>query len=134
MKRRVTHLSSPYQESRSYTPAVITEGGRIVWLSGHLASENEDGKSLKDDFDGQVKCIFDKLNKTLSKSGGTLADIVTMTVFITDVSKNTRFVELRKQFFSKGMYPASTLITVAALNRPELLVEINATAVLPSQD
>jgi enamine deaminase RidA (YjgF/YER057c/UK114 family) len=131
MERRLTHLLSPYQQSRSYSPAVISEGGGIVWLSGHLASENEEGESLKGDFDGQVKCIFDKLNKTLLKAGGTLADIVTMTVFITDVSNNTRFVELRKQFFSSGKYPASTLVTVAALNRPELLIEINATAVLP---
>ena len=60
MERRLTHLSSPYQQSRSYSPAVISEGGRIVWLSGHLASENEEGESLKCDFDGQVKCIFDK--------------------------------------------------------------------------
>ena len=125
-----THLSSDYQKSRSYSPAVISEGGRVVWLAGHLAAEDENGNSLAGDFDGQVRCIFRKLDSTLRDAGGTVADIVTMTVFIIDVSNNTRMVELRKEFFSEDAYPASTLVTVAALNRPELMVEINAIAVI----
>ena len=44
MKR--SYLSSPYQKSRSYSPAVITQGGRVIWLAGHIASEDEDGNSL----------------------------------------------------------------------------------------
>ncbi len=128
MKR--TNISSAYQRSRSYSPAVITEGGKTVWLAGHLAWEDEDGNSLAGDFDGQVRCIFRKLNATLQEAGGKLADIVTMTIFLTDVANNTRFVELRKEFFDDPDYPASTLITAAALNRPELLVEINAIAVI----
>ena len=70
-----------------------------------------------------------KLDTTLKEAGATLADIVTMTIFITDVANNTRFVELRKEYFSHDSYPASTLVTVAALNRPELMVEINAVAI-----
>ena len=127
MKR--SNLSSAYQRSRSYSPADITEGGRTIWLAGHLAAEDEDGNSLAGDFDGQVRCVFRKLDATLKEADGALADIVTMTIFITDVSNNTRFVELRKEFFSDDSYPASTLVTVAALNRPELMVEINAIAI-----
>ncbi|MGB0576636.1 MAG: RidA family protein [Alphaproteobacteria bacterium] len=128
MKR--TNLSSAYQRSRSYSPAVITEGGKTVWLSGHLAWEDEDGNSLAGDFEGQVRCVFRKLAATMVGAGGTLDDIVTMTAFITDVTNNTRFVEIRKEYFSEESYPASTLITVAALNRPELEIEINAIAVI----
>ena len=128
MKR--SHLSSPYQKSRSYSPAVITEGGRTVWLAGHLAAEDEDGRSLAGDFDGQVRCVFRKLDATLTEAGGALSDIVAMTVYIVDVSNNTRLVELRKEFFADDAYPASTLVTVAALNRLELMVEISATAVI----
>jgi enamine deaminase RidA (YjgF/YER057c/UK114 family) len=126
-----SYLSSDYQKSRSYSPAVITEGGRTIWLAGHLAAEDEDGNSLKDDFDGQVRCVFRKLDATLREANSSLTDIVTMTIFLVDVSKNTRFVELRKEFFSNDNYPASTLVTVAALNRPELMVEINAVAIAP---
>jgi len=124
-----THLSSPYQRSRSYSPAVITEGGRTIWLAGHLATEDEDGNSLAGDFDGQVRCVFRKLAATLEEAGAALSDIVSMTCFITDVSNNTRFVELRKEFFPDDAYPASALVTVAALNRPEMMVEIQAVAV-----
>ena len=127
MNRR--YFTSPYQKSRSYSPAVITEGGRVVWLAGHLAAEDEDGRSLAGDFDGQVRCVFRKLAATLAAADAALSDIVTMTVFITEVSNNARFVELRKEFFADDAYPASTMVTVAALNRPELLVEINAVAV-----
>jgi len=128
MQRR--HLSSPYQKSRSYSPAVITEGGRTVWLAGHLAAEDEDGASLAGDFDGQVRCVFRKLGRTLTDAGGALGDIVAMTVYIVDVANNTRLVALRKEFFADDAYPASTLVTVAALNRPELMVEISAIAVI----
>lgn len=127
MKRR--HFSSPYQASRGYSPIVETEGGRIVWLAGIIAREDENGRSLAGDFDGQVRCIFRKMATTLAEVDATLADVATMTVYITDVSKNGRMVEIRKEFFS-GQYPASTLVTVAALNWPECLIEITATAVV----
>ena len=124
-----TYLSAPYQRSRAYSPAVITEGGRTVWLAGHLAPEDADGNSLAGDFDAQVRCTFAKLAATLAEAGGSLDHIVTMTVFLTEVRFNTRFVELRKEVFGDD-YPASTLVTVAALNRPEMMVEIQATAVV----
>lgn len=129
MKR--SYISSSYQKSRSYSPAVITEGGRTIWLAGHIASEDENGNALAGDFDAQVRCVFRKLDATLQQAGAELSDIVTMTIFITDVSNNTRFVELRKECFNDDAYPASTLVTVAALNRPELMVEIQAVAVSP---
>lgn len=124
-----TFIAGDTQRSRSYSPAVVTEGGRTVWLAGHLATEDEDGNSLEGDFDGQVRCIFRKLAATLERTGGRLDDIVTMTVFITDVTYNTRFVELRKEFFATD-FPSSTLVTVAALNRPEMMVEVQAVAVV----
>jgi len=131
MKRR--HVSAPYQKSRAYSPAVVTEGGRTVWLAGHLAAEDEDGRSLAGDFDGQVRCVFRKMGRTLEEVDGALSDIVTMTVYLVDVANNTRLVELRKEFFSDDAYPASTLVTVAALNRPELMVEISAIAVISGE-
>lgn len=126
-------LSSPYQQSRSYSPVVVTEGGRVIWLSGIIAAEDEDGNSLENDFDGQVQCIFRKMAITLSRVDANLTDVVTMTVFITRAGDNNRFVELRKEVFEKD-FPASTLVTVAALNRPEYLIEITAVAVAGKPD
>ena len=128
MKRQ--QFASDYQKSRSYAPMVITEGGQIAWLAGLLAPEDENGESLAGDFRAQVRCVFRKMARQLEDAGGSLDDVVTMTAFITEVRYNLDFVEVRKEFFNEDLYPASTLVTVQALNRPEALVEVTATAVM----
>ena len=116
-------------QTRAYSPAVITEGGKIVWLAGQTAGEDGSGRSLAGDFDGQSREIFRRLGATLEEAGGTLNDMVTMTVFITDSRYGTRFTELRREIFGDD-FPASALITVTGLAQPELLVEIQGIAVI----
>ena len=65
----------------------------------------------------------------LARAGGTLDDLVTMTVFITDMRHGARFTEIRREYFTGG-YPCSAMIAIAALARPEMMVEIQATAVV----
>lgn len=117
-----------HAQGRAYSPAVITEGGRIIWLAGQTAGIDGSGRSLAGDFEGQVREIFALLGKTLEQAGGTLADMVTMTVFITDARNGTRLTEMRREIFGDD-FPASALITITALARPELLVEIQGIAV-----
>jgi enamine deaminase RidA (YjgF/YER057c/UK114 family) len=124
-----THITRERATLRAYSQAVITEGGRIVWLAGQIAIADASGKSLAGDFDGQVREIFRLLGQTLEEAGGKLADMVTMTVFITDSRHGDRLTELRKEIF-RDNFPASTLVTVRALARPELLVEIQGMAVV----
>jgi 2-iminobutanoate/2-iminopropanoate deaminase len=116
-------------QARAYSQAVITEGGRIVWLAGQVGATDASGQSLAGNFDGQVREVFSRLRLTLEEAGGSLADMVTMTVFITDARYGDRFTELRKEIFG-GDFPASALITVAGLARPELLVEVQGVAVI----
>ncbi len=115
-------------QARAYSQAVITEGGRTIWLAGQVAGEDAAGRSLAGDFDGQVREVFLRLGRTLAEAGASLADMVTMTVFITDVRLGDRFVALRKEIFGDN-FPASALITVAGLARPEMLVEVQGVAV-----
>ena len=105
-------------------------GGRTVWLASLLAPEDEDGTSLAGDFTGQVRCIFRKMAVQIAEVAGALGDVVTMTAYLTDVRYNAEFVEVRKEFFEEALYPASTLVTVKALNRPEALLEVSETAVI----
>jgi 2-iminobutanoate/2-iminopropanoate deaminase len=116
-------------QARAYSQAVITEGGRIVWLAGQVGAADASGRSLAGDFDGQVREVFSRLRQTLQEAGGTLADIVTMTVFITDARNGDRFTQLRKEIFGDN-FPASALITIAGLARPEMLVEVQGIAVI----
>ena len=81
MKRR--HIASAYQSSRSYSPIVVTEGGRTIWLAGIIAPEDEQGRSLAQDFDGQVRCIFRKMS-------GMLADVAVLTQHIRRVPVENR--------------------------------------------
>jgi len=123
------HIKRERAQSRAYSQAVITEGGRIVWLAGQVAIEDAAGKSLAGDFDGQVHEVFRRLGETLGEAGGKLADMVTMTAFITDARHVDRFTELRKEIF-RDNFPASTLITCRGLARPEMLVEVQGMAVV----
>jgi 2-iminobutanoate/2-iminopropanoate deaminase len=116
-------------QARAYSQAVVTAGGRTVWLAGQVGIADMAGKSLAGNFDGQVRAVFDRLAATLSEVGGTLADMVTMTVFITDARYGDRFTELRKEIFGDN-FPASALITVAGLARPEMLVEVQGVAII----
>jgi 2-iminobutanoate/2-iminopropanoate deaminase len=127
--RKRSNLKNPRAQARGYSQAVVTEGGRIVWLAGQVAGEDSSGRSLAADFDGQVREVFARLGRTLEEAGGRLGDIVTMTVFITDARLGDRFTQLRCEIFGDD-FPASALITVAGLARPELLVEVQGVAVI----
>lgn len=117
-------------ELRAFSRAVATEGGTTVWLAGQTTSVDADGNSLAGDFEGQTREIFRLIGERLAHFGGTLNDIVTMTVYIDDVRNGDAFVEIRKEQFAPGRYPSSALITVVGFARPELMIEIKATAVV----
>jgi 2-iminobutanoate/2-iminopropanoate deaminase len=119
-------------QTRGYSLAVITEGGRTVWLGGQIATVDDTGKSLAGDFDGQVRQIFKLINATLEKAGGKLKDMVQMTVFITDVRNGDRLTEIRREIFGDN-FPGSALITVTALADPNAKIEIEGYAVIGSK-
>ena len=110
---------------RAYSKAVITEGGKTIWLAGQTAQEPNA------EFDAQVRELFDRLSDTIKACGGSgLHDMVTMTVFLKDARYGDRFVQLRREIFDDRDFPASALITVTGFARPEILVEIQAVAVV----
>ena len=121
---------SEQQKSRAYSPAVITEGGRIVWLAGQTAVVDLNGNDISGKFDEQARTLFALMNRTLERAGGSLANLVTMTVFITDPRLGDRLVELRREFFKEGRYPGSALVTVSNLARPGCVIEIQGVAVI----
>lgn len=124
--------ATEFSNSRSYSSAVSTEGGKIVWLAGEAVLKDETGKSLVGDFEGQTRAIFASIEKTLAQHQGKLSDIVSMTVYITDARYGDKFVEIRKEIFKQN-FPASTLVTVSGLAHPALLIEITTVAVIGSK-
>ncbi len=119
-------------QQRGYSLAVITEGGKTVWLGGQIATADDSGRSLAGDFEGQARQIFKILNATLEKAGGKLTNMVQMTVFITDVRYGDRLTEIRREIFGDN-FPGSALITITALANPDAKIEIQGYAVIGSK-
>lgn len=125
-----TYYPGTWQQQRAFSPLIETRGGRMLWVAGHGGLHGSD-KPLDGDFDGQARQAFRNVAATLSQAGGRLADVVTMTVYIIDARYGDRFIEIRKEVFPDGNYPASALITVAGFARPSMMVEIQCVAVVP---
>ena len=123
------YIKGTRAQERGYSEAVITEGGKIVWLAGQTGATDDAGKSLAGNFEGQVRQVFRNLDRALNKAGGKLSDIVQMTVFITDVRDGDRFVKLRHDILHDN-FPGSALITITALAVPEAKIEIQGYAVI----
>src|SRR5580700_2409163 len=123
------YIKTERAQQRGYSTAVITEGGRIVWLAGQTATVDDSGKSLASDLDGQVRQLFKNLDRTLQKAGGRLSDMVQMTVFITDVRYGDRVTQIRREVFGDN-FPGSALITITALAAPDAKIEIQGYAVI----
>lgn len=121
---------SDFQKTRAFSPAVITDGGRIVWMAGQTALADGDGRDISGNVEAQTRRIFALMDATLRRAGGTLADLVTMTVFIKEARYGDRFVEIRRELFPEGKFPASALITVTNFARPGMEIEIQGVAVL----
>ena len=113
-------------QQRGYSTAVITEGGKTIWLAGQTATVDDAGKSLAGDFEGQVRQLFKNLDRTLKQAGGKLGDMVQMTVFITDVRNGDRLTQIRREVFGDN-FPGSALITITALATPRPRSRFKAT-------
>jgi len=131
MAAQVEYLEgTEFQNSRAFSPAVITQGGKTVWLAGQTATVDESGKDISGNFEAQTRTIFALIDNTLRKVGGGVANLVTMTVFINDPRYGDAFVKIRGEIFRDGKFPASALITVSHFARPGMLLEIQAVAVI----
>jgi 2-iminobutanoate/2-iminopropanoate deaminase len=121
---------TPFQLSRAFSPGVITEGGRTVWVAGQTATRDNQGADISNNFEAQVRQVFSQVDQILKRAGGSLANVVSMTVFIKESRYGDRFVEMRKDMFQNGNYPGSALITVTNFARPGIEIEIQAVGVI----
>ena len=86
------YLKSERAQQRGFTPGVVTDGGKVVWVSGQTGLVDEQGKSMAGDFEGQARVIFRAIDGVVKRAGGGLKDVVTITVYLTDPRLLTRAV------------------------------------------
>ena len=111
--------------------AVVTEGGRTVWLRGQCPQNLDDAQTI-DSHDpvAQTHKVMQNIQQLIEEAGGEMAHLVKVVVYITDIRHREAIYRTMGEYI-KGVYPVSTGLVVQALARPEWLVEIDATAVIP---
>jgi len=104
--------------------------GDFLFISGQVARpfEAKAGMVGADEY-AQSKQIFARIERIVKAAGGSMADIVKMTIYMVNITKNTEVWKARREFFS-GDFPASTLVEVRSLAKPDVLVEIETVAYL----
>lgn len=111
--------------------AVVTKGGSTVWLRGQVAQNLDDAKNIesRDPVD-QTHKVMQNIRQLIEEAGGQMEHLVKVVVYITDVRYREAVYRTMGEYI-KGVHPVSTGIVVPALARPEWIVEIDATAVIP---
>jgi 2-iminobutanoate/2-iminopropanoate deaminase len=104
--------------------------GDMLFISGQVARPFEGGTQLvgNNEYE-QARQIFSRIERIIKAAGGTMDNLVKMTIYVVDITKNTEVWRARREFFT-GDFPASTLVEVRSLAGPETLVEIEAVAYL----
>jgi enamine deaminase RidA (YjgF/YER057c/UK114 family) len=113
-----------------YTHVVIAPDGRTVYIAGQVAFDSAGAVVGKGDFTAQAEQVYRNLERALESVGGTMADLVKTTTFITDIKNLPSLREVRSRRLSRSQPPANTLLQVTSLARPDLLIEVEAVAVL----
>jgi 2-iminobutanoate/2-iminopropanoate deaminase len=114
----------------SYSLVAVAQPGRMVFIAGQTASDPEGNVVGVGDVRAQTRYIIQKIQRAVEAVGGTINDVVAMNVFTTDVRYHRDINETRREVLGSN-FPTSTMVQVVALARPELLLEINAIAIIP---
>lgn len=115
-----------------YEPYRISLGiriGNLLFVSGQASSSQEGELVGAGDFDVQAERAFSNLSTVLENGGSSLADVVKVTIFLTDMDNFSKIVELRERYFTPP-YPADSIVEVSSLARAEWLIEIEAIALV----
>jgi enamine deaminase RidA (YjgF/YER057c/UK114 family) len=111
--------------------AVITRGGRTVWLRGQCPQNLDDAADIgSHDPAVQTHKVMQNIRQLIEEAGGRMEHLVKIVVYITDIRHREAVYRTMGEYI-KGVYPVSTGLVVQALARPDWLVEIDATAVIP---
>ena len=110
--------------------AHVVRAGRLVFVSG-CAATDEQGRTVGgSDVVAQARHVHEKLKKYLAAAGATFADVCKITVFLTNIADRDKVTAVRKEYFG-ATRPASTLVEISRLAKDDLLMEIEAIAILP---
>ena len=121
---RLPELGEPVSH---YTDAVSF--GQLLFVSGRVGIDPESQKLPADVVD-QARQVFSGIGQVLQAAGASFADVLKVTVFLTDINDRPKINPIRREFFGEHR-PASTLVEVSRLVQPDAKVEVEAIAGIP---
>jgi enamine deaminase RidA (YjgF/YER057c/UK114 family) len=114
----------------AYTQTMkVTGGETIVFISGQVDYDQQGKPGHPGDFAAQARATYAALKAQVEAAGGTLANVVKLTTYLTDIRNRPALASIREEFFGKKA-PASTLVGVTALAMPGWQIEVEAIAVI----
>jgi reactive intermediate/imine deaminase len=119
-------LSAP----TGYSHVVEVNSGRTIYIAGQVALDRSGNLVGKGDFAAQTKQVFENLKLALASVGATFENVVKINTYVTDMSQIQTLREIRNTYYGKNA-PASTLVQIGKLAREDLMIEIEAIAVMP---
>ena len=111
-----------------YSPAVVVEGRRMVFISGQVPRDVHGNVVGKGDMGAQIRQVGENIKAALEAAGATWSDVVKATTYATDIHEFFRHMDVRMEYFTA--LPASTTVEVSRLSNPDFMVEIEVIAVL----
>ncbi|HEY5726863.1 MAG TPA: RidA family protein [Methylomirabilota bacterium] len=113
-----------------YSQAIkVTGAPTILFLAGQVPYAPDGTVNHRGDFTAQARQVFGAVKSLVEAGGGTLANVVKITTYVTDVRYRMDFRVVRDEFFGQRG-PASTMVQVASLSHPDYMIEIEALAVI----
>jgi len=113
-----------------YTHVVESTGGRTAYISGQIALDAGGSLVGAGDMAAQAEQVFANLGAALSAVNASFEDVVKLTYYLVDISQIQAVRDVRDRYIDSARYPASTAVEVRRLVHPDLLLEIDAVAVL----
>ena len=114
--------------------AVVTQSGKTVWMRGQCPQDLDDAKNIDShDPAEQTHKVMQNIRQLVTEAGGEMTHVVKLVVYITDIRHREAVYRTMGEYI-KGVHPVCTGLVVQALARPEWVVEIDATAVIPLGD
>jgi reactive intermediate/imine deaminase len=112
-----------------YSQVVTVRGGDLIFIAGQVSLDSSGSVVGAGDFAAQARQTFQNLMNALSSAGASATSLIKLTTFVTDMSHLAAFRSVRDEFLDASHLPASTLVQVSRLFRPEFLIEVEAIAV-----
>ena len=127
----IRHIPAPdgVAPGRGYTH-VVTGSGRVVAVSGQVALDDRGAVVGPGDPAAQARQVFENLRRCLAAAGAGFGDVIKLTYFVTDVADLPAIRTVRDELLGTDRLPASTAVQVVALVSPELLLEVEALALV----